>query len=82
MLLYERQEIDLGVILTLDEMACQRWQGGVKSHRSARASAHRLVDFLRGDYSSVARVPLWCIGIEQAPFPSTTLRIRGCWINR
>jgi len=64
MLLYERREIDVGVIITLDEMAYQRWEGGVKSYRSARASQHRLVDFLKGDYSSVVRVPLWCIGIE------------------
>ena len=64
MLLYERREIDVGVIITLDEMAYQRWQGGVKSYKSARASLDRLVDFLRGDYSSVVKVPLWCIGIE------------------
>jgi hypothetical protein len=64
MLLYERREIDVGIILTLDEMAYEQWQGGVRSYRSARASLQRLVDFLRGDYSSVVRVPLWCIGIE------------------
>jgi len=64
MLLYERREIDVGVIITLDEMAYERWHGGVKSYRSARASQQRLVDFLKGDYSSVVRVPLWCIGIE------------------
>jgi hypothetical protein len=63
-LLYERREIDVGVILTLDEMAYQRWQGGAKSYRSARASLLKLVDFLKGDYGSVVRVPLWCIGIE------------------
>lgn len=64
MLLYERREIDVGVIITLDEMAYERWQGGVSSYRSARASLQRVVDFLKGDYSSVVRVPLWCIGIE------------------
>jgi hypothetical protein len=64
MLLYERREIDVGIILTLDEMAYQQWHGGVSSYKSARASLQRLVDFLRGDYSSVVRVPLWCIGIE------------------
>ena len=64
MLLYERREIDVGVIITLDEMAYERWQGGVSSYRSARASLQRLIDFLKGDYSSVVRVPLWCIGVE------------------
>ena len=64
MLLYEKREIDVGVILTLDEMAYQRWQGKAKAYRSARASLPRLVDFLKGDYGSVVRVPLWCIGIE------------------
>ncbi len=64
MLLYERRVIDVGVVLTLDEMAYQRWQKGVSSHKGARASFQRLVDFLQGEYSSVVRVPLWCIGIE------------------
>lgn len=64
MLLYERQEIDVGIIITLDEMAYQRWQGGVKSYKSARASLQKLVDFLKGDYSSIVSVPIWCIGIE------------------
>lgn len=64
MLLYERQEIDIGIIITLDEMAYERWNDGVKSYKSARASLQRLNDYLRGDYASVVRVPLWCIGIE------------------
>jgi hypothetical protein len=64
MLLYERREIDVGVIITLDEMAYQRWQGEAKSYRAARASLQRLTDFLKGDYASVVTVPLWCIGIE------------------
>lgn len=64
MLLYERREIDVGIIITLDEMAYQRWQGEAKSYKSARASFQKLVDFLRGDYSSVVNVPMWCIGIE------------------
>jgi hypothetical protein len=64
MLLYERREIDVGVIITLDEMAYVRWQGEAKAYRAARASQQRLLDFLRGDYSSIVRVPLWCIGIE------------------
>lgn len=64
MLLYERREIDVGIIITLDEMAYEQWQGEVSSYRSARASLQRLVDFLKGDYASVVRVPLWCIGVE------------------
>ena len=63
MLLYERREIDVGIIVTLDEMAYQRWQGEAKSYKSARASLQKLVDFLRGDYSAIVRVPIWCIGI-------------------
>jgi hypothetical protein len=64
MLLHERREIDVGIIITLDEMAYQRWQGEAKAYKSARASLQKLVDFLRGDYSSVVNVPIWCIGIE------------------
>lgn len=64
MLLYERQEIDVGIILTIDEMAYERWNLEVKSYKSARASLQKLNDFLRGDYASVVNVPLWCIGIE------------------
>lgn len=64
MLLYERKEIDVGIIITLDEMAYQRWNGEAKAYKSARASLDKLVDFLRGDYSSVVNVPIWCIGIE------------------
>lgn len=64
MLLYERKEIDVGIIITFDEMAYQRWQGEAKSYKSARASLQKLTDFLKGDYSSVVTVPLWCIGIE------------------
>lgn len=64
MLLYERREIDVGIIITLDDMAYQRWEGGVKSYKANRASLQKLIDFLRGDYSSVVNVPMWCIGIE------------------
>ena len=64
MLLYERKAIDVGIILTFDEMAYKRWQGEAKSYKSARASLNKLTDFLKGDYSSVVTVPLWCIGIE------------------
>ena len=53
MLLYERREIDVGVTITLDEMAYERWQVGVKSYRSARASQQRLVDLARGKSRSL-----------------------------
>jgi hypothetical protein len=64
MLLHQRREIDVGIILTLDDMAYERWAGEAKAYKSARASFQRLVDFLKGDYSTVVNVPLWCIGIE------------------
>ena len=64
MLLYERREIDVGIVITLDEMAYQRWQGEAKSYKSARASLQKLIDFLKGDYSAIVKVPIWCIGIE------------------
>ena len=41
MLLYERQEIDAGVIITLDEMAYLRWKGEAKSYKPARASLEK-----------------------------------------
>ena len=64
MLLYERKEIDLGVIITLDEMAFERWKGESKPYRAARARFDRLVDFLKADYATVVKVPIICIGVE------------------
>jgi len=64
MLLYERREIDVGIIITLDEMAYQRWKGEALAYKPNRASLQKLVDFLKGDYSSIVTVPIWCIGIE------------------
>ena len=64
MLLYERKEIDVGIIITLDEMAYQNWENKEWVNKSTRASMQKLVDFLRGDYSRVVNVPIWCIGIE------------------
>ena len=64
MLMYEREAIDVGIIITLDEMAYERWHENVKSYRAARASLQRLIDFLTGDYSTIVKVPLYCIGIE------------------
>lgn len=64
MLLYERKEIDAGIIITLDKMAYERWGQGSPSYESARASLQKLIDFLKGDYSTIVNVPIWCIGIE------------------
>jgi len=64
MLLYERKEIDAGIIITLDKMAYERWGNGSLAYESARASQQKLVDFLKGDYSAVVDAPIWCIGIE------------------
>lgn len=64
MLLYERKEIDAGIIITLDKMAYERWGLGSLSYESARASLQKLIDFLKGDYSTIVNVPIWCIGIE------------------
>lgn len=64
MLLYERKEIDAGIIITLDKMAYERWGGGSLPYEAARASQQRLIDFLKGDYSAVVNAPIWCIGIE------------------
>ena len=38
MLLYDQREIDVGVIITYDEMAFRNWGTGVSPYRSARAS--------------------------------------------
>lgn len=64
MLMYDQREIDVGVIITYDDMAFRSWGTGVRPYRSARASLQRLIDFLEGRYSTVVRIPLWCIGIE------------------
>ena len=47
MLLYERREIDVGKIITLDEMAYQKWENEDWAYKSARASLQKLIDFLR-----------------------------------
>ena len=64
LLLYDQREIDIGVIITYDERAFNKWGKAVSSYRAARASLQRLMDFLKGRYSTVVRFPLWCIGIE------------------
>jgi len=63
-LLYDQREIDVGAIITYDEMVFHNWGTGVRPYRSARASLQRLIDFLKGRYATVVRVPLLCIGVE------------------
>lgn len=64
MLLYERKQIDVGIIITYNDEAYARWNGEAKPYKSARASLSKLTDFFSGDYASVVTVPIWCIGIE------------------
>ena len=64
MLLFDKKEIDAGIIITLDESAFERWSSEAKPYKPARASFAKLVDILNGDYRTLVRVPLWCIGIE------------------
>ena len=64
LLLYDERRLDVGVVITYDEVAFRRWGQGVNSYRSARASLDKIVDFLQGKYAGVVRVPIWCIGIE------------------
>lgn len=53
LVIYEKNRIDAGIIITLDEMAYQRWAGEAKPYESARASFLKLINFLEGDYSSI-----------------------------
>lgn len=64
LLLHDERELDIGVLITYDDSAFNKWGSGVKSYKAARASLKKLVDFLQGKYSTVVRVPIWCIGIE------------------
>ena len=64
LLLYDQRKIDVGVIITYGELAYKNWGSAVKSYRAARAALQRLITFLEGDYKTVVRIPLWCIGIE------------------
>lgn len=63
-LMYDKKEIDVGIIITLDKSAFDNWEEGVRSYRNARGGYPMLVDILKGDYRTVVRVPIWCIGIE------------------
>ncbi len=64
MILYERKQIAVGIIITLDQMAYDRWPGQTEEYGSARASLQKLDDILSGNYASLVKVPLWSIGIE------------------
>lgn len=63
-LLHDRGELDVGIIICYDKSAFSRWGSGVTSYKSSRATLQRTRDFLTGDYGSVVRVPVWVIGIE------------------
>jgi len=64
LLLYDEKELDVGVVITYDSSAFEKWGSAVSTYRAARASLDKLVDFLNGKYASVVRVPIWCIRIE------------------
>ena len=64
LLLYDERRLDVGVLITYDDSAFEKWGTAVGSYRAARASLQKLIDFLEGKYSAVVRVPIWCIGIE------------------
>jgi len=64
LLLYDDRKLDIGVLITYDNSAFEKWGTAVSSYKAARASLQKLIDFLEGKYSAVVRVPLWCIGIE------------------
>lgn len=65
MILYQRREIDMGIIITLDEEAYKRWPGvNERKYEASRASLSKIQEFLEGEYSHMVTVPLWCIGIE------------------
>ena len=64
LLLYDERKLDVGVLITYDNSAFDKWGSAVSSYKAARASLQKLVDILQGGYSAVVRVPIWCIGIE------------------
>ena len=57
-LLHDRGELDVGVIICYDESAFDRGGSAVPSYKSSRATLQRTKDFLMGDYGSVLRVPV------------------------
>ncbi len=63
-LLEDKGELDVGIIVCYDEAAFGSWGAAGPSYGSSRATLQRAVDFLKGDYGTVVRVPIWVIGIE------------------
>jgi len=64
MLLFDRGELDVGMVICYDKSAFDRWENSNTVHKSARATLQRATDFLQRGYKTVLRVPLWIIGIE------------------
>ena len=64
LLLYDRGDLDVGVLICYDDSAFNRWGENVVSYKSNRATLQRARDFLTGNYRTVVRVPIWVIGIE------------------
>lgn len=65
-LLEDKGELDVGIVICYDKSAFDSWGNGVPSYKSNRATLQRAEDFLKGDYGSVIRVPIWIIGIDWA----------------
>ena len=63
-LLEDKGELDVGIVICYDKTAFKSWGSGVSSYKSSRATLQRAIDFLKGDYGTVVRVPIWIIGIE------------------
>jgi len=63
-LLHDKGDLDVGVIICYDDTAFNRWGPAVPSYKSSRATLQRTQDFLTGNYGTVVRVPVWVIGIE------------------
>lgn len=61
---YMVEPASLTEVSSLDDMAYEQWGDGSTPYRPVIASLGRLVDFLQGDYQTVVRVPIWCIGLE------------------
>ena len=64
MLLFDRGDLDVGLVICYDSSAFDRWENKDTRWKSARATLQRAKDFLEGDYKTVLRVPMWIIGIE------------------
>jgi len=62
--LEDKGELDVGIVICYDKTAFRSWGSGVASYQSNRATLQRAEDFLKGDYGTVVRVPIWIIGIE------------------